>query len=126
MSIRLSPKFGLNPSMSICFFCQKEKNEIIIPGLLSGDAEAPRKAVWNKEPCDECKAHMNQGIILISVDEKKSFQDKENPYRTGGWVLIKEDAIKRMIKDKKLLSHILEKRVAFVPDDTWNHIGLPR
>lgn len=40
-SIRLSPKHGLNPSISVCFFCGEDKNEIILPGKLEGDAEAP-------------------------------------------------------------------------------------
>lgn len=122
--IRLSPQHGINPSISVCFFCQKDKNELVLPGLLKGDAEAPHRAVWNKEPCDECKGFMKQGIILISVDEDKT-EDFLDPYRSGGWCVIKEDAIKRMIVGETA-NQVLKERVAFVPDDVWNHFGLPR
>lgn len=41
------------------------------------------------DPCDKCRDYMEQGILLISVDPKRT-QDRHNPYRTGGWVVIKE------------------------------------
>lgn len=118
MNIKISEKYGVNPSIPVCFFCGKEKNEIILAGRLSGDVEAPRKAVWDMNPCATCSEYMKMGIILISV---KDGTDKENPYRTGGWVVIKEDAAKNIFGD-----YVLQKRVAFVEDDAWEKIGLPR
>lgn len=123
--VRLSPKHGVNPSLSVCFFCQKDKNEIILPGLMRGDMQAPQRAVWDKNPCQECQAYMEQGIILISVDESKS-SDRDNPYRTGGWCVLKEDAIKRMLSPGEFLDSVLKKRIAFVPDQVWDGVGLPR
>lgn len=117
-NIRLSKKYGLNASIPVCFFCGKEKNEIVLPGMLKGDVEAPMHAVWNTEPCDECRSYMEQGIILISV---KDGTDKKNPYRTGGWVVIKEDAARNIFGDG-----VVESRMAFVEDEAWDKIGLPR
>jgi hypothetical protein len=116
--IRISPKHGLNPSMSVCFLCGGDKNEIIIPGMLKGDAEAPHKAVWNKEPCDKCKEYMNIGVMLISVKDKT---DQENPYRTGNIVVIKADAAERMFGDS-----IKNQRAAFIEDELWDKLGLPK
>ena len=124
MSIRLSPKHGVNPSVSVCFFCQQDKNEVVLPGMLKGDAEAPHRGVWNREPCDQCKGYMEKGIILISMDENLT-EDFLNPYRSGGWCVIKEEAIKRMIVGDSA-NQVLKERFAFVPDDVWDQFGLPK
>ena len=124
MSIRLSPKHGVNPVIPKCFYCNEDKNEVILAGRLKGDAEAPRNAVWDMEPCDKCKGYMKQGIILISVDEEKS-DDERNPYRTGGWVVIKEKAVRHMMTEEAA-NEICKRRVGFVPDEVWDAIGLPR
>lgn len=114
-NIKLSEKYGLNPSISLCFFCGNEK-EVILPGRLKGDVEAPRQAVWNKEPCNTCKDYMKKGIMLISV---KDGTDKENPYRTGRIVVIKEEAA------KEIFPTIGNSRFYFVEDTAWKEIGLP-
>lgn len=95
-SIRLSEKHGVNPAIPLCFFCLKPKNEIILPGKMKNDMEAPRNAVWDMRPCDECKGFMAKGIILISVDESKS-ADHKNPYRSGGWCVVKEELVKQAL-----------------------------
>jgi uracil DNA glycosylase len=125
-SIRLSEKHGVNPAIPLCFFCLKSKNELILAGKMKNDQEAPKNMVWDKRPCTECEGWMKQGIILISVDESKT-EDNENPYRSGGWAVVKDDLIKRVLeKSPELLEDILRKRVAFMPDEAWDIIGLPR
>jgi hypothetical protein len=123
-SIRLSPKHGVNPAIPICFFCNKPKNEILLPGLMKGDMEAPKNMVWDKRPCEECEGHMKQGIILISVDEKLT-TERDNPYRTGGWCVVRENFIERVVTPDELKTDILKRRVAFIPDDAWKMMGLP-
>jgi hypothetical protein len=76
-------------------------------------------------PCQKCKDFMAQGVILISVDPSKS-DDPRNPWRSGGWVVVKDEAIERVITTPELRDRILKQRLAFVPDDTWDHLGLPR
>lgn len=124
MGIYLSPAHGVNPSVEKCFFCLEDRG-VVLFGRLKGDAEAPRTVVLNKEPCDNCRELMGRGIILISVDESKS-EDRQNPWRSGGWCVVKDEAVRRMITTPELLDAVLEKRMAFVPDDAWDKIGLPR
>lgn len=139
MSIRLDEKRGVNPGMMNCFFCNEPKG-IILWGKLTAkqkkhlqesgikeriDGEAPHHLVIDKDPCDKCKGYMEQGVILISVDEAKT-DDPDNPYRTGNWCVIKDEAIRRMVQPEELAEHILEKRVAFVPDDAWAALSLPQ
>lgn len=124
--IRLSRKHGVNPSLGVCWFCQQESGEIILPGHLPGDAEAPRKGVWHKLPCPKCVDLMAQGVILISVKATDILEEQQNPYRTGGWCVVKDEAIKRWPLDQEMKDAMLKHRVAWLEDEMWDHIGLPR
>ncbi len=119
-SIYLSPKHGVNPSIGVCYFCGEENGEIVLPGRLRDDREAPRKAVWHKVPCNKCKEYMSQGIILISVRDGAS---GDNPYRTGGWAVVTEEAIRRVITTPDVLEHMLKMRSAFIEDKVWDTLG---
>lgn len=119
-NIKVSQKYGVNPAIPICFFCNEPKNEIILAGRLPGDEEAPKNVVWDMEPCDKCKGYMEQGVLLISV---KNGEKGNNPYRTGGWVVVKDEAVANIFgKDTAALKY----RMAFIEDEAWDKIGLPR
>lgn len=120
-SIPLSPKYGLNPAIPVCFYCGKDKNEIVLPGRMKGDVEAPAHAVWDREPCDDCKKFMEQGIILIQVRDGET--DMTNPYRLGGFVVATEEAVRRWLTGD-VVEEVCRKRVCFVPDEVWRAIGL--
>jgi len=122
MSIRVSERHGVNPSVMLCFYCQ-ESMGVALMGRIKGDKQAPREAVFDHEPCDTCKGHMEKGIILISV--RNEDEGNENPYRTGGWVVITDEAIERMIEPEDVRQSILTRRIAFVPDAAWEMLGLP-
>ena len=120
----LSQKHGVNPTLPVCFFCLRETGEVALLGRLPGDAEAPRHAVLDHQPCNECKKWMEKGIILISVSN--STQSGDNPERTGGWCVVKDEALRDIIQTPEVLIDILKKRFAFVPDEVWDAMGLPR
>lgn len=138
--ITVDHKHGLNPGMELCFYCQEPKGIIFYGAIghtkrqafkeagieISADGEAPRKLTLNREPCDKCKELMEQGVILISCREAQSEEEKRNPYRTGGWVVVKDRLIEDCIGDKETKEAILRMRVAFLPDTVWDKIGLPR
>jgi hypothetical protein len=133
--IVLDKKHGVNPSLECCFFCNESKGIILFGKLnreqreafakagLSSTGEAPRSIVLDQVPCDKCKGHMVQGIILISV---RDGENGDNPYRTGGWVVVRDRVIEEFISTKELRKTILAKRVAFLPDEVWDRLGLPR
>lgn len=139
MGLRIDEEHGLNPSLDLCFYCNESKGVALMgkltkktreglkeAGITDGGAEAPRQIVIDKEPCDKCKGYMEQGVLLISVDESKS-PDMENPWRTGGWIVVKDEVIQRMgIHPRSLEEAILRKRVCFMPDEVWDMMGLPR
>jgi hypothetical protein len=121
-SIRLSEKHGVNPSLLVCPVCGKDSGVALL-GHMPGDAEAPHKML-DHTPCDECQDYMSQGVILISVDESKT-TDPKSPYRSGGWVVVREEAATRMFKSP-MLEDVLRMRVAYITDDAWDQLGLPR
>jgi hypothetical protein len=123
MSIRLSQKYGVNPSLELCFFCGKEKGTIVLMGQLKEDAEAPRKAVFNREPCPECQEMMSQGVMFISV--RNGEKPSDNPYRTGRLCVIKDEAVQRFLIEESLKSDMLKKRACFLEDEIWDMMGFP-
>jgi hypothetical protein len=120
MSIKLYKKFGLNPSIPICWICSREKNELVLLGA-GYKEEAPMKMCIDKNPCDECKKFMEQGIIFIGVVDGT---DHENPFRTGHFLVLKEQAVREMPMDDQLKQGILNKRVAFVEVSVLEKLGI--
>lgn len=93
-SILLSPKHGLNPSITHCECCGKEIG-IALLGKLKGDVEAPREIAMGL--CEDCQKVIDQqGLMIIEV---RNGETGNNPYRTGRLVGITKDAKERMFKN---------------------------
>lgn len=119
-SIKLSPKHGVNPTIPICFYCGESKNEVALLGRINrADDEAPMHALLDYEPCDKCKALMNQGITLIEVSQQPEVDNQppiaQNLYPTGGWHVVTENFIRNNMQPPELVDNILKKRKAFIP-----------
>lgn len=110
-SIPISPSHGVNPSMMQCFWCGETKG-IALLGKLPNDAEAPRMAIFDYEPCDACQALMAQGITLMESDEKT-----QKP--TGRFLVVKEEALCNMLVDGELKTSILKMRKCYVPSNIY-------
>lgn len=101
------------------FFCGEVKHLVL-------DRETrkifPRIAFFDKVPCDECKEYIKQGIVIISVRDGEL---GDSPYRTGGWWVIKEDAIKKILCNNwSLWKEVKRTRIAFMPDSVCKMLGL--
>lgn len=106
--------------MSDCFLCGECK-ELLLDKRMRNSL--PRRGVYDKEPCSKCKEHMALGIIIISVRDGES---GENPYRTGGWWVVKEEAVRKIINQPELLTQVLKSRVCFMPDEVCKLVGLEK
>lgn len=105
-SIKLSPKYGINPSLSDCFFCGKTKHLFMFGKIGKGktDIEAPQHAIYDYEPCDECKKLWEGKTVVIGcVTEQPA--DKRAPivrskdgdlYPTGSYLVMEREAIKKI------------------------------
>ena len=132
--VYLHPKHGVNPTIVNCFFCNKPREIWLVGAKVQKFREAgltrhngemkPSIGCVDKEPCDKCKGYMAKGVIMIST---KDGEEGDDPYRTGGWVVVTEECIKRMLpKSQALLENILRSRVCFLHDEAWDVLGLPR
>lgn len=120
MSIRLSPKHGVNPMMGQCPLCAGETNEIFLLGKSRDrkDTEAPRRGVvpGMSQPCDKCKDYMSKGFLLI---ECRDNSDRENPYRTGAIHVLKLSAAVKCGFDPA------KGRAAFIEESAARKLGIP-
>lgn len=99
--MKLHKEHGLNPTISICFFCGEEKNEIGLLGA-SYKGEAPLKTVLNLEPCMACENnYTSKGVFLLESLDSKNF--------TGRFVCITDESFKKIFN-----IDIPEKKIAFV------------
>lgn len=123
--IEISEKHGLNPTIPLCFWCGKEKNEIAILGKLKDDKEAPHNCFVDYEPCEECKKEMDKGITFIGVSEEPI--DKNMPpmskngdkklYPTGVYCVFSEQSAQYLIKNKEVLEETLKSRKILIDSD---------
>ena len=120
-SIRISPKYGVNPTIPICFFCGEEKSEIALLGKIGGkgkDLEAPRHALLDYEPCEECLKKMATGITLVEVSNTPVSANQppiiENAYPTGNWWVVDEDFVRSNIQPVELAEQVILHRKCLV------------
>lgn len=101
-SIRLSPKYGVNPTIPVCAFCGCEKNEIALLGKIGGreDIQAPMKAVLDYIPCEKCQEQWNKGVALIevtfapNVPNQPPIQENPHPaFPTGNVAVVRPEAL---------------------------------
>lgn len=94
-------------AMTRCFFCQEDSTIVIAKHLATEGGNLDKKfkqmhgKVVDMEPCPKCKKLMQLGIIIITVDSSKSEPEwwkakMPNPYRTGGWVVMKAESFAEM------------------------------
>ena len=130
--------------MTQCFLCGEDKDIVIDRRLRES---LPRHVgVTDLEPCGKCKDFMKMGVIVVAYDEEKTdFLDTiklPNPenkhvpidtkmpnfHRTGGWWVVRDDAIERMIPAlgvdaEPILTQALKQRVLFLPDKVCEFLG---
>lgn len=104
--IEISPKHGLNPTIPVCFWCGKEKNEIALLGRIrektkrGSDIEAPRRMVIDYEPCDECKKMWDSGVAVIEVQETPTMPNQpeiqKGIYPTGRFAVVTVEGADRV------------------------------
>lgn len=105
-SIRVSPKHGLNPTVPICFWCGKEKNEVALLGKLPKDVEAPMHCIIDHEPCDECLAGWKKGTVIIEADSNPVHEGQKvwhGGYPTGRYIVVNPAALTSSLQGNKVL-----------------------
>lgn len=130
--IYLDSKHGVAPTMLHCPICL-EASGLALPGRMinrmAADAKKSperfmREGMLDTTPCQKCQGFMEQGIILIGVDEKKT-TDRKNPWRTGRFSVIREEAVRRIFSPPELVEDVCKRRVCYMPDEVFVALGIP-
>lgn len=107
MGVKLSPKYGVNPTIPICFWCGEERGEVALMGHIGNarrheDVEAPMHVVIDYEPCAKCKEHMALGFTIMEAttapNSSTSVPIQKGFYPTGRYVVVKPEAAERVFQ----------------------------
>lgn len=116
-------------ALTKCYYCLGD-NYIAFQRNLRDISEYHGKVV-DMTPCNQCQEYMKQGVILITIDSEKSpknwnMEEIPNPYRTGGFFVVSEDAVKKMLteENEKAIEFALKCRWMFIEHQTALDIGL--
>jgi len=98
--------------MQVCFICLEPKS-ILLNTRLKKTLED--KVITDMEPCDECKKHMKHGIILVRANGNKS-------QFNGTYVVVKEEAVRKIFKGWGQLDAVMDKRIAILEDKVFDEM----
>lgn len=120
--IKISPKHGLNPTIPVCFWCGKQKNEIALMGHMTDDIEAPKNMVLDYVPCEECQNHMNMGVAVLEASDHPNTEGQppmqKGVYPTSRFVVVTTECADRVFNAYAPWS---EGKKVFVDSDVFSH-----
>lgn len=120
--IKISPKHGLNPTIPVCFWCGKQKNEIALMGRMTGDIEAPKNMVLDYVPCEECQSHMAMGVAVLEASDHPNTEGQppmqKGVYPTSRFVVVTTECADRVFNAYAPWS---EGKKVFVDSDVFSH-----
>lgn len=121
-SIKISPKHGLNPTIPVCFWCGKQKNEIALMGHMTDDIEAPKNMVLDYVPCEECQSHMAMGVAVLEASDHPNTEGQppiqKGVYPTSRFVVVTTECADRVFSAYAPWS---EGKKVFVDSDVFSH-----
>ena len=120
--IKISPKHGLNPTIPVCFWCGKQKNEIALMGHMTDDIEAPKNMVLDYVPCEECQNHMAMGVAVLEASDHPNTEGQppmqKGVYPTSRFVVVTTECADRVFNAYAPWS---EGKKVFVDSDVFSH-----
>ena len=119
-SIKLHKEFGLNPTISKCIICGKQKNQIALLGA-GYKKQAPMSMVTEPEPCEECKKkYLSKGVMMVEAEQVHyGYSGKVKYAPTGKLAVIKDIAFKKIFK-----TPIPQHKIAFAEIGLLDKMGV--
>lgn len=125
-SIRLSQKYGLNPSIKTCFWCEESTNEIVLFGdHYKHNEKAPHQVIMDYEPCEKCQQDFAQGILIVEATEHPTHAGQarlDQGYPTGRHWIVKPEAIE-LIFTPEAAQTILTAGKCMIGQELAKHLG---
>lgn len=120
-------------ALTKCYFCNKD-SDILLHRQLRDISKAHGKVV-NMDPCRTCEGYMKAGVILITIDDAKSEKGWNhrpsgqkkwipNPYRTGGFFVVTDEAVRKTIHPEAMADWAIKKRFMFIEHEAAESLGL--
>ena len=120
--IKISPKHGLNPTIPVCFWCGKQKNEIALMGRMKDDIEAPKNMVLDYVPCEDCQSRMAMGVAVLEASDHPNTEGQppmqKGVYPTSRFVVVTTECADRVFNAYAPWS---EGKKVFVDSDVFSH-----
>jgi len=126
-------------ALTKCFYCGESDRILLAKNYRRTkdgmepihDLEPLNGKAVDMEPCKKCSDLMAQGIILLGIDSKKSDPgwEKEklpNPWRTGEFIVIKEEAFDRVFDGEEVNKFAHKHRFMFIERDALVALGLAK
>lgn len=125
-SLKIHPEYGANPTMGVCYFCEKETGEIALLGY-NKNKKAPMRSILSYVPCDTCKEAFKAGTLLIEVQTRPVHEGmpeiQKGLYPTARFMLIKNEAAERIFNNPEKSPVCLLDKEAF---DKINEMANPK
>ena len=108
-SIRLSEKHGLNPTIPLCPYCEKPKNQVAMLGaegdklakaLGRADGEMPMHCHLPGDvyPCEDCLETKKDYVFLFSAEDTE-----KGPQPAGGFAMVKRTFLESILSDPSVI-----------------------
>lgn len=125
-----------NVALTKCFYCGGDDRILLATRYRSDgspvqDLGHAHGAVIDMEPCNKCRELMGLGVIFLTIDEKKSppgwnSERIPSPFRTGGFFVVKDDAVRRIINATSLADWAIQHRWMFIEHEVAERLGFFR
>lgn len=93
--LQISPKWGLNPTVRICWWCGEDNGVALLGRMNESDDEAPERSVVDYDACPKCEAHQTSGILIVETSPdpvagqpEGFFLPGTTDYPTGRWAVV--------------------------------------
>lgn len=102
---KLHPKYGVNPTKSLCIMCGEERGDVQLLGA-SIEGEAPLAMITDYAPCARCQANLLKYNSVMLVDTLNNGETI-----TGRVMVVKDEGYRDMfskeppVKKVALLHH---------------------
>lgn len=134
---------ALGVALTKCYFCGGDNsillNKILVPEM-KGKVESCHGKIVDMTPCPSCEKMMKMGVILITFDPEKSepgwnrpsphATEEErrrfmpNPYRTGGFFVVRDEFIQRVFQPDEIAGWALKNRWMFIEHEAAVRMNL--
>lgn len=126
-SIRISPKHGVNQSVTFCAVCGKDMG-LALHGRLPEDEEAPRR-IPDDSPCESCTTdfdgYKKLGFIFFVIDDEYEKMSERGKAPRSPWLFFRWLNVVRVEAAEKILTGVdTSKGAAFVSETLAKSMGL--